>query len=329
MKLSAQLPGWVTDAALYPASLGAVIATSNGFWLLEQASGSAATLQRLMQTSCLSVHYLEKGKYITAGEDGVHLWRNLQFDPVTLWQGKAWLQQVLVMSDTQILMAVENQVILISSTEIKKISVILPGAINSIALSPDGKSLAVAYSGGIKTGAVSSDDITMLHNLAEYGGYRSVKFSPKGKYLVAGLQEKRLQCWDLNSFQSFNLTGYLARVESFSFMAGAQVLVTSGTDCVVMWDLDQMAGGACLPEELLLNYGNCSLVECHPILPLFAAAFNESDVVIFCCHVRKIIFSCSDNTSPISTLRWSEDGNFLFYGTEQGDVRLTKLPVFV
>lgn len=309
---------WISDAALNMQHEEFVVATSNGIWLSSVGIDERKIRYLFKGVSFLSVHYMGNGEYITGGEFGVYLVSVHDGSYVQIWHGENWLQQILVTQDKLVVIVAGNEVSVLSKDGKVFVSQAMAGSIQNVILSKDESFLVVTHAIGLEVWSMSNGSIDFSYRLAEANGYRDILFSHNGKYLVATMYDKRLQYWNMDTNESFYLSGYLSRIEAASFLYNTHQLVTSGTDCVVIWDLDKVTNGRFSPLEVLDTYGVCCLVKCHPYHNYFSAAFMNGNIAIFCTSTYKVVYSLLVEDSPITSLSWCDTGDYLFYGTESG-----------
>jgi eukaryotic-like serine/threonine-protein kinase len=116
-------------------------------------------------------------------------------------------------------------------------------AVNSLAFSPDGQSLASAGGdGAIKVWNVQTGRLIRTLEQAHRGYACSVAFHPEGKHLVSVGEDKQVKVWDLTTGKKvFNcpcdgVHFYLtAHVAAFSPLDGRQLVAGCGGD-VMVWD---------------------------------------------------------------------------------------------
>jgi len=110
----------------------------------------------------------------------------------------------------------------------------LPGAVLSVACSPD-KRLALA---GDSDGRVTVWDLTsgreLQNYLAHHGNVRSVAFSPDGKFAWSGGDDGTVKLWEVVSGRKLHsLVSRRGGVLSVAFSAGAKTVVSGGVDGTV------------------------------------------------------------------------------------------------
>ena len=74
------------------------------------------------------------------------------------------------------------------------------------------------------------------------GSHGAAVFSPDGKYLVTTMQENALHGWRLRDKADMRMSGYPAKVKSFTWVGDAPYLATSGADEAICWPFDGKDG---------------------------------------------------------------------------------------
>ena len=121
-----------------------------------------------------------------------------------------------------------------------QISATLAGKIfESMAFSPDGKTLATASWDGIKLWDVATRRSTAILEETPYGGVKSMAFSPDGT-LATGSEDGTITLWDVATGNSATLEGHGHRwdVTSVAFSPDGTLLASGSEDeTVKLWDI--------------------------------------------------------------------------------------------
>ncbi len=124
----------------------------------------------------------------------------------------------------------------------------LPGNATSLALSPDGRILAVGDHAGVVTlfdtarGTVRSRLTASTTEGESLGQIQSLAFSPNGKEVAAGTQQGPINLWSLAdpSAPILRLPGHRSAITSLVFDAEGHNLASAGSDKTVdIWNLER------------------------------------------------------------------------------------------
>ena len=108
-------------------------------------------------------------------------------------------------------------------------------AIQSVAYSPDGNSIAAGSYGEVNLWDVASK--TKIATLVGHARWvHSVAYSPDGKMLAAGLNDDKVELWDIAARTKTTLT-HEGLVGSVAFSPDGRTLASAGTGIVKLWDV--------------------------------------------------------------------------------------------
>ncbi|MEO1226084.1 MAG: WD40 repeat domain-containing protein, partial [Pseudomonadota bacterium] len=102
-----------------------------------------------------------------------------------------------------------------------------PSTVGGLAFDAKGRRLAVAHYGGA-TVWERGERRWKAKRLIWKGSHGAVAFSPDGKYVVTAMQENALHGWRLRDKADMRMSGYPAKVKSFTWVGTAPFLATSG-----------------------------------------------------------------------------------------------------
>ena len=116
-----------------------------------------------------------------------------------------------------------------------------PSTVGGLAFNANARKLAVTHYGGA-TIWERGDRRWKSSKLLLKGSHGATVFSPDGKYLVTTMQENALHGWRLRDKADMRMSGYPAKVKSFTWVGDAPYLATSGADEAICWPFDGKDG---------------------------------------------------------------------------------------
>lgn len=198
-------------------------------------------------------------------------------------------------------------------------------AVGGLAFAPKGLRLAVSHYDGATLWWVGTDGAPV--ELTWKGAHLGVSFSPDGKYLVTAMQENALHAWRLADSQDMRMTGYPAKVKSFSWSAKGKYLATSGANAAVLWPFSGKTGPmGQTPLQLGVRGDNlvCA-VACHPKEEVAALGYQDGMILMCRFEDNAEVLLRRPGNGPVSSMNWDAEGVRLAFGTEAGEAGIVGL----
>lgn len=195
-------------------------------------------------------------------------------------------------------------------------------SVEGITCAPKGQRIAIArYNGAdlIWTGTAAKPV-----DLDWKGAHIDATFSPDGRFLVTSMQENALHGWRLEDNRHMRMTGYPAKIKSWSWSAKGKWLATSGASAAIVWPFaskDGPMGKA--PLELGMRGDTMvTSVSCHPSEDIVAIGYQDGMIMVVRFADSKEVLLRRPGKSPISSTAWDKAGHRLSFGSENGDCGL-------
>lgn len=203
-------------------------------------------------------------------------------------------------------------------------------SIEAIAFAPKGLRLACARYNGASlhwvTGSAAPVDLEWK------GAHIGITFSPDGRFLVTSMQENALHGWKLDGKVNDNarhmrMSGYPAKVKSWSWSPKGKWLATSGAPAAIVWPFagkDGPMGRA--PQELGTRANILvTAVAFHPSEDVLAIGFIDGMILAVRLADAKEALLRRPGKGAISSLAWDQAGKRLAFGSETGDCGVVTL----
>jgi WD40 repeat protein len=192
--------------------------------------------------------------------------------------------------------------------------------INSIAFSPDGKTLAT----GDGDGSVSLWEVTTGQEVKRLKGHTdvvtSVAYSPDGKMLALGSEDKTVRVWEVATGQEVKqLTGHTGMVTAVAYSPDGKTLASGS------WDGTVRVGGVATGQEVKQLTGHTSMVTAVAYSPdgkTLASGSWDGTVRVWEVATGQEVKRLAGHTKWVTAVAYSPDGKTLASGSWDNTVRV-------
>lgn len=194
-----------------------------------------------------------------------------------------------------------------------------PRSVEGLAFAPKGLRFGVARYNGVTLHFPGTEGKPV--ELEWAGAHTGVTFSPNGEFLVTTMQENALHGWKLSDGRHMRMTGYPAKIKSFSWSPKGRWLASSGAPAAIIWPFQGKDGPMGKPPLELGTRGNTMVtaVAFHPSEEIVAIGYADGMVLAARVGDQKEIALRREGKGAISTMTWDKDERRLAFGTETGD----------
>lgn len=275
---------------------------------------------KIVQAAVSVIHALSpQGKEILFGDESGQL-KSMK-DDGTLTQihqfQHAWIEHIVFNPKRALSAAVAGKTVALWDGKVLRQFSDHPSTISGVAFAPKGNRIAAAHYNGVTIW--SKEIVQPVQKLSWKGSHISITWSPDMRHIVTGTQEMELHVFDLSNNQHLRMTGFEAKVRSFSWNRKGDILFTSGSSQALGWNFRGKGpeGKAPLsfgPEE----EGLVTQVSCHPQESILAAGYDSGLILLIDIETGKFVPVFKRDGDAITCCNWDLKSDYLTYGTRQG-----------
>jgi hypothetical protein len=194
-----------------------------------------------------------------------------------------------------------------------------PRSVEGIAFAPKGMRIGVARYNGATLHFPAAEGKPV--ELEWAGAHTGITFSPDGNFVVTTMQENALHGWKLSDGKHMRMSGYPAKVKSFSWSPKGRWLATSGAPAAIVWPFQGKDGPMGKAPLELGTRGNMlvTCVACHPTDEIAAIGYADGMVLAARFSDQKEILLRRPGKGAITSMMWDAAGGRLAFGSEAGD----------
>jgi len=198
----------------------------------------------------------------------------------------------------------------------------IAGGARSIAVSPDGKLLALGISDN-KTQLLNAAQGNVVRNLkSNYGGW-AVEFSPDSKYIVSGTSQGVLK-WEADTglWRPIS-TGQDEIIKSLAFSHDGTKIAGGGNGVIYLWNMED---GQQL-QKITGDFGGVNGIDFSPDDSLFVSGTDDGSVRIWNTATGVSVKELTGSTGEIADVCFSPDGQYIASGAvKDATIRIWGLP---
>jgi WD40 repeat protein len=255
---------------------------------------------------------------LTGGDDGRVKSINRDGEISTLFENRKWIDHLAASDARGIIVAGVGKDAIVFRNGAESHRFTHPSTVGGLALDAKGRRLAVSHYGGVTMRlALAADDKGI--ELKWAGSHLALTLSPDADYVITAMQELELHGWRLPDKLDLKMSGYSAKIKSFSWDKRARWLATSGADRAVVWPFTGKQGPQGKPPAL---YGErealVSAVAFHPTEEFLAIGYSDGAVLLARFSDSAEMEIDEPGEGAVSALSWRADGKALAWGDEAG-----------
>jgi WD40 repeat protein len=259
----------------------------------------------------------DDGKLIATNRSGEH--QELAAD-----EKRGWIDQIALAPNNAVAWAAGKTAhVLTDKGEERRFEA--PSTVAGLCFLRKGFRLAIAHYNGATLWFPNAAGSTP-EKLEWKGSHLGITMSPDGKFAVTSMQEPTLHGWRLADRKHMRMSGYSARVRSWSWTADGAFLATSGAEQLILWPFDGKEGPMGRQPKLMVpSQARVMIVACHPRDPVVAVGYADGAVLLARIDDGALIAVREADAQPVSAMSWDASGQTLAFGTEAGTAGVLSL----
>ncbi|UYN94621.1 MAG: WD40 repeat domain-containing protein [Enhydrobacter sp.] len=191
--------------------------------------------------------------------------------------------------------------------------------------SKDGSRIACAHYGGVTVWSIGQVALPP-RRFAWAGSHVAVRWSTDGKFIATGTQENDIHVWRMAQATDMRMQGYPAKVKSLSWSADARFLFTSSQPVFTGWPFAGKGPEGKPPLQFgQEGAGLMTVVAAHPATDYVAGGYESGELQLGDIKSKRSVVIKLADSSPVTCLAWSPDGQKLAAGNDRGDLLVIDL----
>lgn len=155
----------------------------------------------------------------------------------------------------------------------------LASSATALAWRSDGSGLAVSCYGGVHLMPFVAG--AKARHLRWQGSLVSLAWSPDGKIIACGSQDRSVHLWRLASGRDSEMTGYRFKPKALAWDRESKLLATGGDANITVWDFRGKGPEGTRPVELDEHRGLCTHLAFSPAGGLLASGSQDTSILLW------------------------------------------------
>lgn len=260
----------------------------------------------------------------SAGQDGyIKLWQSQTGEVVKVFQVDGlWIERLKWSPDGNYLAAAAGKSLLVWDRQGKEVVHFNQhqSTVTSIAWKTNSKEIATACYKGVQLFKIGYN--RPYQTLRCLGSLISLSWSPNGKALCAGSQDRMLQYWRLtsNKTQHAEMKGYPEKVSLLDWDRNSRYLASSGSNDIVVWNTQGKSPTGTAPDVLKGHLGRVSALCFQSSGSLLASGASDGSIKVWDVSQSRDSISDWNIGSPVTRIFWINNDRQLIVGAKDGSV---------
>jgi WD40 repeat protein len=316
----------VTDIDWSPDATGLVIADASGnLTLIRIPEGNFTWSVMAHDAGALQAKWCPTGEVVaSAGEDGnVKLWNPETGVLVnTLTVNRQWVDRIAWSPDGKLLAAVAGNTLVVWQRDGEELMRFdgHPSTVTAIAWQQNSKQIATACYRGVSVFHVDRPG-RPVKTLSCLGSLIALAWSPDGKAIAAGSQDRMLQFWRLggNKTGHAEMKGYPEKVSNVAWNADGRYLASAGGNTAVIWKNQGKGPAGTAPRVLKGHRQRVTHLRYQHAGPLLATGDQAGDVFLWRMADEQPLESWPVGAA-VTAIAWAPDDRTLVVANRLGEI---------
>jgi WD40 repeat protein len=328
-RVSLTFDDYVADCAWSPDGQALALAGGEGKVALVNAATLALDVIGEHLLGTLAVTWQPRARiFATAGQDGaVALWDANSAAQLRRWKPAATAVQSLAWSpDGDTLAIAAGKIVSLWSADGQLRHGFAPAASTAVALAFDrpGTDLGVALNGELAVHRIEKS----RYETRRYkwpAACLTVNFSGNGRFLASGMADGSLHFWNRSTGKDSQMRGYDGKVQLVGFSDNSRYLASSAGNEVVLWDFSGRGPEGTKPIVLSGHTERVDSFAWQPGGEHLLSGGRDWRLALWRPGKARQPIDVQMVDSEISVVRWSADGKRVAVGEKQGRVSIFDL----